>query len=153
MLMATSSRPHARRPISGVHATRLVTTVSPDNATPSESSDTWETLPPPRGASESVLIIGARPTETRTLARLFAARGLEVTEASSVADALAQLGARRWRFVLLDARWESELVDHAWAAADALRCWVVDPKRVRSARYTPLPLAQADVTALLDELE
>lgn len=103
--------------------------------------------------ARSVLVLGARSTETKPLVHAFAAHEVVVTVARSLDDGRALLVSRRWNVVLLDARWEEALGALAAVSADVLRCFVNDVKRVQGERYVPLPLGLADVEAMLETPE
>ncbi len=101
--------------------------------------------PPPR----AVLVIGERATETSALLRAFGGHAVTLSLAASKEEAKAMLASQRWKWVMLDARWEEDLLDHARAGAEAVRCYVTDPKRVYGRNYQPIPLGQADVEEIL----
>lgn len=130
MLMATTSSPRPRR--------RSAVT-APLPRRPRDAS---------RPLMPGVLVIGGRHSETAALSRAFEQQGATVTVARTLEAAHAQLNGQRWRWVLIDARWEAELEREAREAAQWLRFYVTDAKRAL-AEHQPIPLAQADVQQIL----
>lgn len=135
---------------------------SPNRATPTSfASDRSATIDGPRRtrrrsrplppAQRAALVIGERTTETAAIAAAFENADVMVRVAATKDEAREQLALHRWRWVMLDARWEEELLAPARAATETVRCFVIDPKRIYADRYVPLPLGAADVAELLGE--
>lgn len=128
-------------------STRNARTASRTQSKPGRSQRSTKPLRPL--AKRTMLVIGPRTTETAALALAFEGHDVAVTVVPTKQGATAALASQRWKWVMLDARWEGELIGHAREVADAVRCYVVDSKRVYGEHYQAIPLAQADVEALL----
>lgn len=96
-----------------------------------------------------VLVIGARESETRSIQQAFEAADASVIVARTLDAARAQLRGRRWRWVLLDARWERELRGELSDSARWYRYFVTSPRSMDVSRL-PLPLTRADVDEILE---
>jgi hypothetical protein len=107
------------------------------------------TQPLPAASVPKLLVVGARPSETASVARSFGDAGALSRVCLALEQLPSLLASARWSFVMVDVRWEREVRAAVQGLGHHVPIVVYVPSSSLSHRGHVLPLGRADAEEIL----